>query len=218
MPKRFRTSANKPRDDGLRRILIYCDAAGRRVRIGYISLQSDGSISFGLTDATYISPAFKVQHHIWNAYNRINMQYTSPSDPEALERVTNPHFTFHPPAIFQLTSRTHKGKNALFRGIADIGVTLHQQGEMPWLRATTAPLSQLPSRAPRADKIPTVNFGLAAPTENASVIMSLDFVPNRVRAIGTAHTCFIPWKGFVTRLTLELTAPQKSTLSWFHSY
>jgi hypothetical protein len=50
---------------------LCCDTPSRRIRVGWVSFQPDGSISFGLNDRAYISPKFKTQSMIWNAYNRV---------------------------------------------------------------------------------------------------------------------------------------------------
>src|SRR3972149_1021589 len=90
--------------DYLMRKYLVCDVADRRIAIAWLSFQPDNSISFGLNDRTYISPRFRDRIFIWNAYNRICTIYEVPTDPEALEPVERPHFTYHPDVMFHLKS------------------------------------------------------------------------------------------------------------------
>jgi hypothetical protein len=113
---------------------------GQDVNVEYVSFQGDGSISFGLTDRTFIVPRHRERRFVWNAYNRITVQYVMPNNPNALLPVQNPHFTFHPDAMFHLKSNKDKKADdeAIFEGIADVGIVLDQQEEMPWIRTISA--------------------------------------------------------------------------------
>ena len=84
---------------------LQANHAGRLVNVGYVSFQEDTSISFGLTDRTFIAPRHRERRRfVWNAYNRITVQYVIPNDPGALLPVQNPHFTYHPSSMFHLKS------------------------------------------------------------------------------------------------------------------
>ena len=200
---------------------ICCDTPSRLVKIGWLSFQPDGSISFGLNDRTFISPRFQVQHSIWNAYNRVGVRYVIPSHPEALHEVQNPHFTFHPAALFQLTGDRSgpKRKNFLFRGIADVGIALQQDGWMPWIRAVSSPLETLPPGGRRDDDIEVNELTISSLTENNSVRIELDFIkPSDALDDPPTNEWHIPWHGVAIRLRTGISSPQIATLSWFHCY
>ena len=155
---------------------LCCQTPSRRVRLGWVSFQPDGSISFGLNDKTYISPKFKARHFVWNAFNRARIHYEVASDPSTLEPVQNPHFTYHPEVWFHLKADGPGSGEALFEAIADVGLTLKQNLEMPWIRATSAPIADLPTSRHRSGNVPVNDLTIRIPTENLSVCMALDFV------------------------------------------
>ena len=197
--------------------------AGRTVSVGWISFQPDGSISFGLKDRTYVSPRLHERQFIWNAYNRITIEYVVPSDPDALLQVKNPHFTFHPDVMFHLKSNAdRKAKDeAIFEGIADVGIVLQQQGEMPWIRATSAPLSTLkPSTEARSDGIETSDLETTAPAimSDCSTRMEIDFIrPKAVVDRRNNSSWEFVWEKVGLRIRVGHIAPQIATLAWFHS-
>ena len=59
--------------------------AGQPKGIAWLSFQPKGSISCGLRDRTYISPRFRDRIGLWNAYNRVEIEYRVPSNPNTLE-------------------------------------------------------------------------------------------------------------------------------------
>jgi hypothetical protein len=192
---------------------ICCDAPDRRVRIAWISFQPDGAISFGLNDRTYISPHFQARSMIWNAYNRVGIQYLVASSPDALQPVQTPHFTYHPALMFHF-----KDRNAvLFSGIADVGMTLMQETSMPWIRATSAPLAQLPIGGQRQDGIAVDEIAVGAPDEMQSLRMALDFIrPDDALTNPPDGEWHIPWHAVAIRLKLDLCPGQIATMSWFY--
>lgn len=206
------------------RKMIKADHVGRISNLGWVSFQPDGSISFGLSDRTYVSPRLCIRHFVWSAFNRITSQYIIPNDPSTLLPVRNPHFTYHPAAMFHLKANIDKKAEdeAIFEGIADLGLVLHQQGEMPWIRATSAPLStRKPPGKMREGNIQTDDLLLKVPAvvANASVNMALDFV--RPDAILTEcpkpNIWQFTWHKVGLRIQVTPTTSQVATLSWFHS-
>lgn len=200
---------------------INVNHAGRRVGVGWISFQPDGSISFGLKDRTYISPRFRERRFVWSAYNRITIEYVVPSDPLALLQIKNPHFTFHPDVMFHLKSNEDRKSQdeAIFEGIADVGLVLQQQGEMPWIRATSAPLRTLrPSSKARNDGIATADMETTAPVimSDCSTRIEVDFVRPDNAADHRDSWGFV-WGKVGLRIRVGHIAPQVATLAWFHS-
>jgi hypothetical protein len=202
---------------------IKVNHAGRSVGVGWISFQPDGSISFGLKDRAYVSPRFRERQFIWNVYNRITIEYVLPSDPQTLLQVKNPHFTFHPDIMFHLKSNEdRKAKDeAIFEGIADVGIVLQQQGEMPWIRATSAPLRTLqPSSKARNDGIETSDLETVAPAimSDCSTRMEIDFIRTEdvVDRRDSSSWEFV-WMKVGLRIRVGHIAPQIATLAWFHS-
>ena len=195
---------------------------GRVVSVAWVSFQPDGSISFGLRDRTFVLESARVRSNLWNAYNRIQIQYVAPNVTEPLLPVENPHFTFHPSAYFQLKSNSQRTSEdeQIFSGIADVQITLTQQREMPWIRATSASLADLKQSSARADSIPTKNLTIAVPAifAAASAAIEVDFIRlEDVRPSLNGPTWEIAWHNFAIRISLKSIAPQKATLSWFHS-
>ena len=148
------------------RKLLTINHLGRTVSVGYVSFQPDQSISFGLRDRTYISPRLRERRFLWNAYNRITVKYELQSDPDTLLPVQNPHFTFHPAAMFHLKSnKDRKGKDeAIFEAFNPVSMVLQQQSEMPW-----SPIDTLTTASElRAPEINTEQLAIDAPILMAS--------------------------------------------------
>jgi hypothetical protein len=202
----------------LMRFQIICDTPHRRIGLAWLSLQPDGSISFGLNDRSFVSPRFKERISVWNAYNRVGIAYLLESQPEALTPVQNPHFTFHPPMLFHLKD-DGAAANSLFRGIANVGLALDQDGEMPWLRAVTSQLALLSGGGIRPDNVATNEIGIASIDEKCSMYVEVDFVNiGDFRLTNYSNHCFIPWGDVAIRVSIHLSVPRAATLSWFHFY
>ena len=205
------------------RKFICAQTGDQLIRIGWLSLQPDEahSISFGLSDKTYISPRFRGRHMIWNLYNRITLKYEVESDPQALEPVRNPHFTFHPMMMFHLKSNADRaGKDeSIFEGLMPIVMYLQQQRCVPWIRATSSPLNQMRVTGARLDSVPVENLVLKVPSPELSVQVALDFV--RIEDVGTndhASRWSYAWGDVALQLTAAFTYPRIATLAWSHSY
>jgi hypothetical protein len=197
---------------------ISCQTPSRRINIGWVSFQEDGSISFGLNDRTYISPKFRARIGVWSAYNRVGIRYAIPSDQAALEPVQNPHFSFHPPGQFHLKEHNAKPDDVLFHGIALVDLTVRQQSRMPWLRAVSAPFSSLRPQRFRSGRAATDEMVMHVPDERLSAWIDLDFVsPETAPRIGNQSTCCVVWRDVALRISLGFTGPRIATLSWFHS-
>jgi hypothetical protein len=195
----------------------------RVVSVGWVSFQPDGSISFGLRDRTFVLESSRTRIDIWNAYNRVQIQYIAPKVAEPLLPVENPHFTFHPPIQFQLKSNTQKisKDEQIFSGIADVQFALTQQREMPWIRATSAPLSELKRTATRSDGTRTEEYSTAVPVifSAASGAIEIDFIRlEDVRPELSGPTWEIAWINYAIRISLKSVGPQIATLSWFHAF
>lgn len=158
---------------------------------------------------------------IWNVYNRIEIKYEVESDPQALEPVRNPHFTYHPRLLFHLKSNTDRsGRDEdLFQGIADVPIVLEQDHRMPWIRAISAPISQLGESGSRNDGVPTEDLILQLPSKDLSVQIALDFIrANTVAAANSISTWAYAWGDVGVEVSASFTYPHIPTLSWFHSY
>src|SRR5713101_7541425 len=137
---------NLPNTDSIDRLMlanIFCQTPSRFVKAAWISLQPKGDISFGLNDRAYISSSFRARNFVWNMYNRVTAEYEIQSDISRLEPVKNPHFIFHAPIYFHLTTNKGKADDALWAGICETRLVLKQQTEMPWIRAITTPLHEM---------------------------------------------------------------------------
>jgi hypothetical protein len=124
------------------------------------------------------------------------------------------------PFSFEIQQPTRSEDDQIFSGIADVQITLTQQVEMPWIRATSAPLNDLKQSSARADGIPTEDLAIAVPAifAAASAAIEIDFIRlEDVRPGLDGPTWEIAWHGFAIRISLKSVGPQMATLSWFHS-
>lgn len=196
---------------------LCCDTSNRRVRIGWVSFQPNGDISVGLFDTTYIAPQFKARHFIWNAYNRVRIRYVVPSSLDALEPVRNPHFTYHAPIYFHLKPSRKQDGSTLFEAIADVPITLHQDSRMPWIRATSSPLTQLATGGKRDGRIEVEDLVIRSSTEELSIRIELDFIkPEHCNGTNDGWEWSFAWGQVGIRIRMLITHPQVATLAWFH--
>lgn len=196
---------------------------GRKASVGYLSLQPDHSVSFGLRDKAYVSSRWRERRFLWNAYNRITVKYEMPSDPDALLPVQNPHFTFHPAAMFHLKSNKDRKTNdkAIFEGFVPVAMVLQQQSEMPWIRAISRPIHTIKiASGARETNIATESLNIEAPAlmPRCSASMEIDFIrPSDVEPHRSSNVWEYIWGEIGVRVKIGQVAPQVATLSWFHS-
>jgi hypothetical protein len=183
--------------------------------VGWVSLQPDGAVSVGLSDRTFVAPSFRARDFLWNAYNRVTLEYRVAHDPVGLEPVLNPHLTFHPPIYFHLREN---GKDELWAGIADVAIMLEQDGRVPWVRFVSKPFTELNPASPPRDASRTTIQKVSVPSTDCSIGLGIDFAPRPGEAppewvtrnlVGATagvgidiHTCILP--------------PQIPTLAWLH--
>ncbi len=171
-------------------ILLTAEVNKQPRRIGWISLQPNGSVSVGLNDRAFVSPDFKAQNFVWSVYNRETIQYLVQSDPATLRPVPQPHLSFHPPHWFHL--RGNGGKK-LFEGIGDL------------------PLPRNPER--------TRTISIPLSTADCSIGLAVDFLranldPPHAEELLVSEA--IEWQGYKLLISAVTLAPQIATLSWFH--
>jgi hypothetical protein len=197
---------------------LACDSNENRIRIAWLSFQPDGSISFGLHDKTFISPALKIRQGIWNAYNRRRLKFEIPSDPSALIQIQNPHFTYHPPGLFHLTANKGSAvRQDIFRGAARIAVALDQRSVVPWIKVITALLAQLSSGGIRPDPIDVEEMVMNVPSDQVSACVAVDFVRPECQGQIEHKSCwFVPWHDLALKITLSFTWPSIPMLTWRH--
>lgn len=198
---------------------LVCKTQSRETRVAWLSFQSDDSISFGLTDRSFVSPKFCGRFMLWNAYNRVAIQYVLPTDPNIVG-IKNPHFTYHPLMYFHLTSGQGAGSEEVFAGIVGMDIIFNQQPFVPWIVATTAPVGTLQaSGQQRDDSTRSPDFIIPAAEETQSLQISVDLYPPGHADIQNTDSVF--WhrtKHTAARIESRLVAGQVATLSWFHSY
>lgn len=192
------------------------------VAVAWISFQSDGSISFGLRDRAFVLESARIRNNLWNAYNRVTIEYVAPKTNQPLLPVENPHFTYHPPARFHLKSNAQRVSldEEIFSGIADVGIILQQQPEMPWIRATSSPLVELKPSSARVDGIETEELTVLIPAIflPPSAALEIDFIRAAdVRSDLQGPVWEFVWHEVGVRLSVKSVPSQIATLSWFHS-
>ena len=192
-------------------------SAGRILKVGWLSLQADHSISFGLSDRSFIAPKFRFASQIWNAYNRTGIEFLVVSSEKGLDRVANPHFTYHPALQFHL--KDNFSRSTLFKGIADVGIVLEQEGTMPWIRAISSPIGKLKNGGARSGSKDVEEWVTPAASEEHSVQISLDFVRQQdALEHQNVGMWIIKWGAVALRCKVSFCQPQIPTLSWFYSY
>jgi hypothetical protein len=112
-------------------------------RIAWINESANNSLSVGLADRAPVSPRFHARQFLWNAYNRVTLQYLVPGNTDDLLPVRNPHLTFHPPVYFHLRANDDE---ELFAGIADVRIMLEQDSVVPWIRFVARPVREMRHR------------------------------------------------------------------------
>jgi hypothetical protein len=198
-------------------LVLTAGVANKFRRIGWVSLQPDGSVSIGLNDRTFVSPDFKAQNFVWSAYNRETLQYLVTSDPASLTAIRNPHLSFHPPHWFHLKA---SGGKTLFEGIADLSIMLQQDGVVPWVRFISRPVSDLSAAGPPR-KPDRIRFLQVHPEiEQCSIGLAVDFRRTDVPAPTEPALLseLVPWQGYALHVHAVSHPPQVATLSWFHQH
>ena len=184
--------------------------------VGWISLQSYGAVSVGLADRTFVSPRFHARQFLWNAYNRVSLEYLVPHNPDELRPVANPHLTFHPPIYFHLRAN---GDEELFAGIAEVEIMLAQDGHVPWVRFTSRPVAEMAVSAPPRNPDRTSVLSVPVQSTDISVGLAIDFVrPDVDDPAGSVAEQFVDCGQSRLHVRCDLLAPQAPTLAWYHQY
>jgi hypothetical protein len=196
-------------------VQVVAELNGLDRAVGWVSQQPDGSVSVGLSDRTFVAPNFRARNFVWNAYNRVPLEYAVSHDPQALEPVSNPHLTFHPPIYFHLREN---GRDELWAGIADVAIMLEQEGRVPWVRFVSKPFKEL--KAPNAPRDParTTIRRVRVPIEDCSIGLAIDFErrPGEPPPEWVTRNLVGATAGVGIDIHTCVLAPQISTLAWFH--
>ncbi|WP_156902700.1 hypothetical protein [Achromobacter sp. MFA1 R4] len=187
-------------------------------QFAWLNFQKDGSISIGLNDRVFSPPDLGHHFGVWSAFNREKLEYVVGHDPKALKPIGSAHLTFHPPIHFHLT----KGKGQKpFQGIADVDLTVKQDGFMPWARIVSKPVSKLP---PASNGRPGKSAeDLVLPKRDGEYSMGL-----RVDFLDPSHTYApqlnrfekqVAWHSRLISVSVEYLEPQQvSTMAWTHQF
>jgi len=197
------------------KILLVCQTPTRRVKAAWVSTTGDGDVSFGLNDKTYITPRTDIIKGVWSAFNRRSVEFVASTDPACLESVKNPHFTYHQPDFVHLRA---DGDSEIFKGILPLPLMLSQQEEVPWIRATTAPLTELKMAGNHRSSIPTRELVILIPKEDRSIQISIDFVRKSAVGLDLSKYRYITAGPTNIRIHGGSVAPQIATLAWSHEY
>jgi len=196
-------------------ILVTAEVGGISRRIGWISLQPDGSVSVGLNDRAFVSPDFNAKNFVWSAFNREKLQYLVPTLRDGLKGIRNPHLTFHPPHWFHL--RETSGKR-LFEGIGDLGLMLKQDGIVPWIRFVSKQVSKLNVSAMPRHPQRTSTITTRPDTEDCSIGLGVDFIRTDIapQTDNLLSSNFIDYGEFRLHISTIMLPTQIATLSWYH--
>ena len=192
------------------------DSQGAERSIAWISLQPDGAISVGLADRAFVSPRFHARQFVWNAYNRVTLQYLVPHSPQELQAVSNPHLTFHPPVYFHLRANDD---SELFAGIAEVEIMLAQDGHVPWIRFVSKPVSQMSNSGEPRNPKRTDSLHVPIESTDVSVGLAIDFVrPDAGQVSPAVAQRFVDCGPNRLHVRCELLPAQEPTLAWYHQY
>jgi hypothetical protein len=184
--------------------------------IAWIGLQPDNSISVGLSDKAFISPRFHARNFVWNAYNRVTLEYVVATSPGELRPVANPHLTFHPPNYFHLRANRDE---ELFAGIAEVGIILAQDDAAPWLRFVSRPVKEISSASKPRNPDRTTVLEVPVESEDCSIALAVDFVRQGASA-PTSPTVeqYLDSGPYRLHVSGKVIAAQLPTLAWYHQY
>ena len=184
--------------------------------IAWLSVQPDNAVSVGLADRAFISPHFHARQFLWNAYNRVTVEYVIAHERGELRPVANPHLTFHPPIYFHLRANNDE---ELFAGIADVGIMLDQDGSVPWVRFISRPVREIPIAGSQRNPGRTSILRVPVESGDLSVTLAIDFVrPGAHCPAGAAAEQYIDSGAYRLHLWCEPHVAQLPTLAWYHQY
>ena len=196
---------------------LCCQTPFRRIGLSWVSFQPDGSISYGLSHKTFISPKLKARYFSWNLSKRIRLQDQISTDPTELELVHNPLFTYQPHKHwFHLKANNMTEGQELFGAIVDMDFTLRQQSQMRWIKAVSAPFAGMPTQDFRSAEGPVEDLVMFVPDEYLSACIELTFEkPSAGELPWDQATWCIVWHSVALRITLSFMGPRIPTLTWF---
>jgi hypothetical protein len=184
--------------------------------VAWISLQPDGAVSVGLVDRAFISPKFHARQFVWNAYNRVTLQYLVPHSPDELVAVANPHLTFHPPIYFHFRANNDE---ELFAGLAQVEIMLQQDGRVPWVRFVSKPVRDIPQVKTPRDPTRTETLTAKLESTDCSLGIGIDFVRREnTTASGSVLDHFMDCGPNRLHVFCDQLPPQEATLAWYHQY
>lgn len=196
-------------------ITIGATSASKYHRIGWLSLQPDGSISVGLVDSALILRDFEAKAFVWSAFNRVTTEFLAPDDTAATKRVYNPHMTFHPPHWLHLTEQKGSAsKRKPFEAIADIELAVRQQGIVPWVRFTSKSIAKITATA-KDQKRQGIEVA-ADPSD--SIRLAVDFVAQGDTSVDPAlgASTWFDHGPYRVRVSVKVAPAQSASIGWIH--
>ena len=154
----------------------------------------------------------------------LKLNIGSQAIPTLSKPVDGAHITFHPPQEMHFKGQRDRSQHDedIFKGIAQVGIMLDQQEEVPWLRVTSKDLAHLPQAGPsRADQIDSEElvYTVPAPMIAASALVEIDFIrESDVDQDRAGPPWEFRWHEVGLRIRPRVVSPQIATLSWFHFY
>jgi hypothetical protein len=195
----------------VRKIRLLTEHVGLLRSFAWVSLLDDGSVSVGLLDKDFRVPALASEVEVDGVVHRQTVDLRSAHGDEA---ISNPHFTFHPPAYYHLRAN-HKAK--LFSGLLMVDLVVQSEGVLPWIRAVSNPVAKLGrvQGSPHKPQVEVVRLQL--PSEDLSVSVEVDFVAANARDGASPKDLFRELGGRTIRVRAFHVEAQMATLWWNHS-
>ena len=158
-----------------------------------------------------------IQGHVLEKARRERDRYAEVSHtPRDVVPIENPHLTFHPPNYFHLTD----GRNEVWAGIADVPITLAQDGRLQSLRFTSRPASDLREPGPIRGDAPASFFSVFVDSFDRSVTLGIDIVQLGARPIEPTalRNDHLDWGAFTFHVFARHVPSQVPTLAWYHQH
>ena len=107
----------------------------------------------------------------------------------------------------------------IFSGIADVGIIIEQQSQLPWIRAISSPISEAREHKLRSGNSEVEVFKIDSISESTSVRIEIDILGGDAKQEdGERGYWLVKWGQFSYRCKMSLCLPQISTLSWYYQY
>jgi hypothetical protein len=170
------------------------------------------SISIGFADRAFFVPGFVSHVPLPDGSYRLDLvDLRSAHRPAAL---TNPHFTFHPPAALHLRAPAER---FILDQFVMMDLQVADSGRVPCLSLRSARIDKLPIH--QSSRPGTEIISIEPETVSVSVALEVDFIDGPARGAersGGLLTRVFEWRGWTLQLVADAIAPLESATFTAH--